>query len=178
MLEVHDATTQQVVFRRLLEATSRPGTRVELGAAPSWLSALAALCDSVVTLADPQGLLAATDWNFLQAVPAEPDQADFVLLRGDLPPPEGFRPQLGSLSEPEYGATILLAGVEPGEQLLQLSGPGIRDRLQVGVQGLHGGWLAAREGWTSAFPTGVDLLLCGRHSLLALPRTTRVTEAS
>jgi alpha-D-ribose 1-methylphosphonate 5-triphosphate synthase subunit PhnH len=178
MEAIWQAITQQQNYRVLLEAMSRPGSRQALhgvtessGAA---VAVLATLLDGSVSLSDPQGLLSETDCTLLQTVQAGPEQADYLLCRGQQAP--GFEPKLGSLPSPECSATLVVevASLNDGDLHLNLSGPGIRAKRECAIAGLDPDWLARREEWVGGFPLGVDLILVDREQVMALPRTTRV----
>jgi alpha-D-ribose 1-methylphosphonate 5-triphosphate synthase subunit PhnH len=175
---IWQAHTQQRVFRELVEAFSRPGEIRDLaddiGGATALRAVLATLIDAEVTLADPHGQVATTDWPLLQTAPASPEQSRYVVANGRHAP--DFQPMLGTLASPEYGATILLQvdQIGDGDTALILSGPGIDGRQTLCLAGLHPDWLARRADWTSGFPLGVDLLLCDARRIAALPRTTQV----
>jgi alpha-D-ribose 1-methylphosphonate 5-triphosphate synthase subunit PhnH len=62
-----------------------------------------------------------------------------------------------------------------GNHSLHLSGPGIESTTSISVDGLHPAWIAARQEWVSAFPLGVDFVLCDEHNFVAMPRTTQIT---
>ncbi|MBK7326043.1 MAG: phosphonate C-P lyase system protein PhnH [Propionivibrio sp.] len=59
-----------------------------------------------------------------------------------------------------------------GSLSIALAGPGIEERLELCLSGLHPDWLARREDWVGAFPLGVDILFCDAQRIVALPRTT------
>lgn len=170
---------QQQIFRGLLNAFSYPG-RIEecvFRTEPAWLAILSALVDGEVTLADPQQLLSAEDWPKLEARRAAPETADFILLDGSGAPT--VFPNLGTLDMPEGGATLLLRvealhGGEAGQLRLQLNGPGIRQQIFIGVNGLHPAWIETRNDWVSGFPLGVEMVLCDAQRYVALPRTTHI----
>lgn len=167
---------QQSIFRRLMEAFAYPG-RVQVlpgaCAGETLLGVLATLVDGSVTLADPDHLLPAEEWSRLEARRGAPEQARFVLVRGDSAPV--FAPALGSLESPEAGATLLLRVAALGEGLpLRISGPGVDGEELLSVSGLHPAWLDRRESWNAGFPMGVDLLLIGPAQASALPRSSRV----
>lgn len=170
---------QQQLFRGLLDAFSYPG-RIAACAAPgtpSWLALLSALVDGQTTLADPRQLLDESSRSKLEARLASPEQAAFILLDGSRAPE--LLPNLGTLEAPETGATLLLRvealhDTGAGALRLQLSGPGIRQPLSIGVDGLHADWIAARNDWVGSFPLGVELVLCDAQRIVALPRTTRI----
>lgn len=170
---------QQQLFRGLLAAFSYPGRITPCAApdTPSWLALLGALVDGQSTLADPQQLLDEACWPKLEARRAAPEQAAFIVLDGSRAPE--FLPNLGTLEAPETGATLFLRVAslheDEAEALrLQLSGPGIRLPLTLGVQGLHANWISSRNGWVGNFPLGVDMVLCDARRFVALPRTTRI----
>lgn len=170
---------QQQLFRGLLDAFSYPGriTTCAAPGTPSWLALLGALVDGQTTLADPQQLMDESSRPKLEARPAVPEQAAFIVLDGSRTPE--LVPNLGTLEAPETGATVLLRvealhDTDTGALRLQLSGPGIRQPLTIGVDGLHADWIAARNDWVGSFPLGVELVLCDAHRFVALPRTTRI----
>lgn len=167
--------THQSVYRKLLHATSYPGTVEELGE-PAWLSLLATLCDDAVTLADPGELIDERAREFLRARAGEANSADFVLLDAGTAPRTEFVPRLGDLENPEFGATLVLVGecIGEGPLRLRLSGPGVESEWDVAVTGFHPAWFKRRDDWVATFPLGVDVLICDRQRVAALPRTTSV----
>jgi alpha-D-ribose 1-methylphosphonate 5-triphosphate synthase subunit PhnH len=177
--EIWSPFMQQQIFRGLLDAYSYPG-RVTTCAEknmPAWLGILSALVDGETTLADPQQLLSDTWWPKLEARRASQEQAAYILLDGSLAPE--LLPNLGTLEAPEAGATLLirvdaLRSDMSGDVKLRLSGPGIRQQIDLSVNGLHLAWITARNDWVANFPLGVEMVLCDAHSFVALPRSTHV----
>jgi alpha-D-ribose 1-methylphosphonate 5-triphosphate synthase subunit PhnH len=170
-----DPARQQHVFRCLMEAFAYPGRVLALASGPGEAArlALATLVDAGVSLADPHDLLGPLDWLRLEATPVPPEQADFILCSGRIPP--GFQPRLGSLENPEQSATVLVRVERLGSgQALELAGPGIQDTQELRVAGLAPEWWSRRDAWVAAFPMGIDLLLVDGERAAALPRTTRV----
>ncbi|MFA6972056.1 MAG: phosphonate C-P lyase system protein PhnH [Gallionella sp.] len=170
---------QQQVFRGLLDAFSYPGriTACADSETTACLAILVALVDGETTLADPQQWLSSALWSKLEARHSIPEKAAFILLDGFQA--TDFKPSIGTLDAPETGATILLRvnSLHPdlsGNLRLQLRGPGIESTTSISVDGLHPAWITARQEWVSAFPLGVDLLLCDAHHFVAIPRTTQV----
>lgn len=177
--DIWDPAKQQKLFRSLLDAFSYPGriTQCATASTSSWFALLSTLVDGQTTLADPYKLLEEWQWPKLEARRASPEAAAFVILDGSHAPE--FLPSLGKLEAPEYGATLMLrvtslndAGI--GTLRLQLSGPGVRKPMIIGVDGLHTDWITSRNDWVSTFPLGVELVLCDAQSFVALPRTTRI----
>jgi alpha-D-ribose 1-methylphosphonate 5-triphosphate synthase subunit PhnH len=169
---------QQQLFRTLLDAFSYPG-RIQtcpLQAEPS-VALLSALLDGQTTLSDPQDMLQESIWPKLEAQRVPYELATFILLDGSRAPERV--PSLGTLEAPEGGATLLvrvasLHEKDAGALRLHLTGPGIRQPVAIGVDGLHADWITARNDWVSSFPLGVELVLCDARRFVALPRTTRI----
>jgi alpha-D-ribose 1-methylphosphonate 5-triphosphate synthase subunit PhnH len=154
MLELQaiwQADIQQQNYRALLEAMSRPGRRQTLyglsDTSAAVVAVLATLLDGSVSLSDPQGLLSETDRKLLQTLEAEPEQADYLLLRGQQAP--AYEPKLGSLSSPECSTTLVLEvrSLDAGEVHMKLSGPGIKGKQECAIDGLDADWLERRQEW-------------------------------
>ncbi|MDD2702249.1 MAG: phosphonate C-P lyase system protein PhnH [Sideroxydans sp.] len=176
--DIWHPASQQRLFRSLLDAYSYPGRiqRCPVQGDPG-LALLSALLDGQTTLSDPQDLLPESVWPQLEAQRVPYDLAAFILLEGRRAPE--MAPNLGTLEAPEHGATLLLRVAElhaddAGELRLQLSGPGIRQPISIGVDGLHADWISARNDWVSDFPLGIELVLCDAQGFVALPRTTYI----
>lgn len=171
---------QQQAFRAVLDAFARPGTQAVLGDSDALPQLLATVLDESVTLADPDRLLDADQRRLLLAPDARTNEARFILFDGRSAPPVDFEPPLGTLEAPEGGATLvltvdaLLPQKQPACTTLKLRGPGIADETTLHVAGLHRAWLERRAEWVSAFPLGIDLVLCAPQRIAALPRTTRI----
>ena len=173
-LDAWQPLTQGAVFRQLLQAFSYPGRVATVAEKDSALAhVLATLIDTEVTLADPHQLVEPRLLALLEARPAEPELAQFVVACADSAP--RFTPALGTLEAPEQGATLVLCVERLGEgQALSVSGPGVDGTLTLRVQGLNPAWLAARATWSAHFPLGVDIILVDRERIAALPRTSCV----
>ena len=169
---------QQTNFRLLLDAMAYPGRYFTLHAVPNEgaaaLSVLATLLDADVTFSDPYNLLRGDDWPMLQAKFALADEADYVLCDASQLP--DFSPKLGTLTNPDQSATLILNvnKLGKGGQTLKLSGPGIKYIEYLSVDALNAEWLSKRDEWLCAFPLGVDMILIDGQNVAALPRTTKV----
>lgn len=178
----------QRVFRAVLDAMARPGTRVELPLhvpAPEPLEAataavLLALADYETAVwldAGSGGGRVREHLRFHCGCPITDvvADADFAVVTDPraMPPLSAFR--AGTDEYPDRSATLVvqvptLTDGEPWE----LSGPGIRGRGRLAPDGLPAGfrgWLAENH---AGFPRGVDLILTSGWRLAALPRSTRV----
>lgn len=180
--DLHDSVWsplyQQRAFRALMTAFSFPGRPQSLPSCSDATGATciaAVLCDNEVSLADPDQLIAPVDIRRLGIREANPESAGFVIAEGNRAP--GFAPVLGTLAEPEKGATLIIRvdSVEGSNDFpLVLEGPGIQGTQTLSVDGLNSDWLAERARWNRNFPMGIDLILVDNTRVVALPRTTRI----
>ncbi|MGV3491410.1 MAG: phosphonate C-P lyase system protein PhnH [Devosia sp.] len=180
----------QSVFRAIMDALARPGTvqSIASDAAPpapltAELGAVAlTLCDhdtpvwlDPVLAASP----AVTGWiAFHCGAPTTADSAEaqFALVSDVALLPELAAFGQGTDEYPDRSTTVVLAA-GASVRAVTLKGPGIKDRL-VAELPLPGGdfddqWAENRE----RFPRGIDLLLVAAGTVVALPRTTRISEA-
>jgi alpha-D-ribose 1-methylphosphonate 5-triphosphate synthase subunit PhnH len=176
----YDPMSQQKTFRLLMQAFSYPGRVVNLSHLSNpLLGVLATLVDNAVLLHDATRALDPDVFLKLELKNASVDDAQFILANGSDAP--SFKPKLGSLEEPEGGATVILQvdGFERVETPMILNGPGIATQHILHVQGLHPEWLKHRREWNLGFPMGVDLILISQDAIVAWPRTLQIkTEAS
>lgn len=180
----------QGVFRAIMEALARPGTRQALltDASPpaplsSGLGAVAlTLCDhdSPVWL-DPELARnsAVTGWLRFQCgapLTSDPAEAQFALVSDSRHLPRLDRFTQGTDEYPDRSTTIALA-TGPLTRRLTLRGPGIKEQLTADLPFPEGDLLAQWRDNRARFPRGVDLLLVGDGAVIGLPRTTRISEA-
>lgn len=178
---VYDAFTQQRLYRALLEAHSYPGRVIDLAAhlngEPAFMGVLATLVDQATTLCDAEGVLHEDDWLRLEGqMEQDASDADYVLFKADLAPPDQFMPRLGDVYQPHLGATLILCvdSLVGGAIHFELAGPGIETVQRLSVSGLHSSWFEQRRVWVADYPMGVDIVLCDPMSMVAVPRTTQV----
>lgn len=170
--------SQQGYFRLILEAMSYPGKCLEVSVQPNdesmVMTVLATLLDNEVSLSDPHSLLQEREWSMLQVKKEFEEQADYILCKASESP--NFEPKIGTLPCPEQSATIILVvdRLGEGEHKLKMSGPGIKDREYLSINGFNLDWLLNRDNWNRSFPLGVDYIFVDEHSIAALPRTTKV----
>lgn len=173
-LQDWQAPRQQLAFRQLLDAFAYPGRLCELDCSTDALSLLlATLADGSVTLADPHTRISSDVWRRLGAREAAAEVSQFIVMPGGRMP--DFRPMLGSLENPEQGATVILLtdGFNRGHTL-HLSGPGIENQSRLCVSGVDPAWWTLRSQWNTAFPLGIDMILISGKQLAAIPRTTHI----
>ena len=168
---------QQQCFRRVLDAVSYPGSVESVGnETPALLATLACLADRMSRVHDRDDLVLESERRLLGAEFTELERAQFVIADGTRPPTPDWVPSQGTLSSPEFGATLLLQcdDLEQGDLAVEIEGPGIPSRKTNRLDGLHPEWIERRQDWVADFPKGVDFILCGRPGLLAWPRTTTI----
>jgi alpha-D-ribose 1-methylphosphonate 5-triphosphate synthase subunit PhnH len=182
---VDPATEAQLVFRLVLDATSRPGRVVELP--PDILARNdSGLCDAAAAYAltvldfetpvwlDATVARAASFLRFHCGAPVVDDPAaSRFAFAAALPSLDRF--DLGDEDYPDRSTTLILEVPEIAAQgALTLRGPGIRDRAQVTIGGVNTDFWRARAELAALFPLGLDFIfVCGRR-LVAMPRTTLV----
>lgn len=181
------AFESQAVFRRALEALSRPGRIVGVESdaqPPAGLDAAAcalalALLDQDTTLWCSPALRRPELGGYLRfhtgcVLAARAEDAHFVLAAaGELPPLDGLA--AGSDDYPDRSATVIVQVTSlSGDGAWRLSGPGIRDTAPLSCTGLPADFAAQWKRNGERYPRGVDLFLtCGRLAC-GLPRTTRI----
>lgn len=179
----------QAVFRKVMDAMAHPGRIVDLGEPAHAPAPLGAAASAVLaTLADydtpvwfeAEDVSDAASWLSFQTgapVTDDPGAASFAVLSAQSAVDTWPRFAVGTSSYPDRSATLLLPVQSlPGGHALRLTGPGIETASAIAPAGLPAGFSAAMARNAALFPLGFDLLLVCGGELLALPRTTRITE--
>lgn len=175
----------QVAFRSALQALSRPGTQVELGARVQGVNLGGAMAHLLLTLTDEdtpvwwqQADPATSTWlRFHTGAPqaTTSQAAAFAVLTQafGLGALDDFA--LGSASAPEFSCTLLVEvpSLDQGAAV-QWRGPGLREAQTVRVAGLPPGFWSQWQANHNLFPQGVDIIFCCGSAALGLPRTTLV----
>ncbi len=174
--------TQQKIFRDLLHCFSFPGEVINLKEYLEndsiLVAILSTILDQTVTWNDEDDLVENSDRLLLQSPLDTTKNAQYLVKNAVNPPPENFEINLGDLSNPETGATLILAGeaIGKGDFQLHLTGPGIVNTKTIFLQGFDPHWFTLRNQWNHNFPLGVDLILVDAEQMLALPRTTIILD--
>lgn len=181
------AQDNQRIFRAILLTMSRPGTVTVLG---NWAKppkalhpATAAVC---LTLADmdtplwigkngPQDVQTYLQFHCGVPIVRKQEKAAFaVLLDGnDLPDFTLFN--RGDLEYPDRSATVIIQvmSIEVGRGV-KLTGPGIKNEIQIEVGGLHFDFWQIFQQNNRNFPLGIDVILATPTEIVSLPRTVQV----
>jgi alpha-D-ribose 1-methylphosphonate 5-triphosphate synthase subunit PhnH len=175
----------QACFRAVLGAMSRPGSLHRAGEnlsappplAPATAAVLLTLADADTPLWLAPAFADACDWIAFHCgavvVPRIGDAAFAVAC--EMPDLDTLNS--GSDEIPEGGGTLILQvrGFDRGLRL-SLTGPGLAAPAELMVGQLPCNFVTAWEANHALYPRGVDLILCAGATLVALPRSVRITE--
>ncbi|WP_172297197.1 phosphonate C-P lyase system protein PhnH [Pseudoruegeria sp. HB172150] len=162
-------------FSALLNALSRPGTIHEMPE-PGLLPVALALIDRECrAFADDPELAATLKTTGATLVP--PELADHLLMSLDSEEAIDHlaRVTAGSQLYPDQGATVTVpASLDTGPQIT-LSGPGTPGSATIAIGNLHPAIWRVRAG-LCRYPLGIELIFVDGRRLVAIPRSTLVTE--
>ncbi|MFF2458490.1 phosphonate C-P lyase system protein PhnH [Peribacillus simplex] len=189
---VHDI---QTVYRKLVTATSRPGTLVVFEREAKTLDVQMECLSSTILLAltvlDPEvtfkviakeGEAVSRMINQLTySKPVDLPEADFIFILHDASEEQMKeainKAKVGNLLNPHESAMIILEvpDVTKGDSMI-LSGPGIQEESFISLPNVSA-WLGVRNEKNIEFPLGIDMYFVDRQDrLIALPRTTEIKE--
>ena len=180
----------QSTFRAVMEAMARPGSLQRLGAGagtPSGLmratSALAlTLFDHDTQIWLDSELAAASDVNaWLKfhtgaSIVEDPASAAFALVAGAATLPDLGRFALGSNEYPDRSTTVILqVGSLAEGRSYELRGPGIDGATSLRASITPDDLFERLAINARLFPRGIDIVLVHDETIVAIPRTTRLT---
>ncbi|MCM3170436.1 phosphonate C-P lyase system protein PhnH [Peribacillus frigoritolerans] len=189
---VHDI---QTVYRKLVTATSRPGTLVVLDREARTSDVQMECLSSAILLArtvlDPEvsfKVISKAEEAVSRMInqltyskPVDLPEADFIFILHDASEEQMKealnKAKVGNLLNPHESAMIILEvpDVTKGDSMI-LSGPGIQDESFLSLPNVSA-WLAARNEKNMEFPLGIDMYFVDQQDrLIALPRTTQIRE--
>ncbi|WP_028392533.1 phosphonate C-P lyase system protein PhnH [Bacillus cihuensis] len=189
---VHDL---QAVYRKLVDATSRPGSVIDLQREVEVLdvqtNCLSTTLLIALTVLDPEVTFKVitkqeeavsrliNQLTYSKSVDAS--DADFIFILEDALHEEMGdamnQAKVGNLSNPHESAMIILevSDVTKGKPV-KLSGPGIQGETYLNMQNVSN-WMEMRNEKNIEFPLGIDMYFVDhQHQLLAIPRTTQIKE--
>lgn len=191
---VHD---MQSVYRKIVDASARPGQLADLtkeacivkeegnNECPASILLLAlTLFDQEVTfkvISEKEENITKTINQLTYAKPVETEDADYILILQDAEVAaldtaiEKAKP--GTLKNPHSSATIIVEVSEVSDEpTLLLKGPGIQAIEFVHVE-TNEKWVESRQMKNKEYPLGIEMMFVDhQEQLLALPRTTQITE--
>ncbi|MGM0885618.1 MAG: phosphonate C-P lyase system protein PhnH [Bacillota bacterium] len=189
---VHDI---QTVYRKLVTATSRPGTLVVLDREARTLDVQMECLSSTILLArtvldhevsfkvisKAEEAVSRMINQLTYSKPVDLPEADFIFILHDASEEQMkealIKAKVGNLLNPHESAMIILEvpDVTKGDSMI-LSGPGIQDESFLSLPNVSA-WLAARNEKNMEFPLGIDMYFVDQQDrLIALPRTTQIRE--
>jgi len=178
----------QIVFRRILDATSHPGRIVEipadlLTANDAGLSqaaaafALTLLDFETPVWLDPKIASAGDYLRFHCGSPlvAAPNDSRFAFATDLMQLPELTGFDLGTPDFPERSTTLVIEVLDLAEApSLRLRGPGIQTSVALRIGGISGAFWKQRADLAPLFPLGLDIVFTSGRRLIVIPRTTIV----
>lgn len=164
-----DDARAAATFDALMRAASEPGTAWPLPGADAALIAEAVIDREVRAFASDATLAARI--GAMGAVSVTPDSADYVLApaKADL----AGRLKVGTLADPDQGATLIAPATFGAGTALRLTGPGIPGTRQIALDGIARDFWAARTA-AIRYPRGFDIFLHDGASVIGLPRSTHI----
>lgn len=164
-------------FRASLEALSRPGTLQPI--TPFMDSGLLAMASILLYAEVSYWYDGDRDFQIVRAIcgvrEAERLKADYLFF--DRPDAECLRQvNIGTPEIPESGATLIIGCRQLAREGIgvKLSGPGVRTCINTKLP-VTREFITMVHEVNSSFPMGVDLFFVSDdHSILGLPRTTRI----
>jgi alpha-D-ribose 1-methylphosphonate 5-triphosphate synthase subunit PhnH len=176
-------------FRIIMQAMSRPGVPVRLGAAleaPAPLHVTSAavaltLCDFQTPVWLSPALRNERTVHYLRFHTGAPvveqmEDAQFAFLSAKERPPLSLFAQ-GTHEYPDRSATLVIQAAQFNSRAVVLTGPGIKGTVGFGVEDLAQEFWAAMAENHARFPVGVDVIFAAPESLAAVPRSTAVRIA-
>lgn len=178
----------QMVFRRIMEAVARPGTRADLGPAVTPPQGLCVAAATVaLTLFDFETLVwldpalrggEVEAWlRFHCGCPltTNPSDAAFAVVTDAQAAPALGAFNLGDARYPDRSTTVILqVESQDGGQAAVLTGPGIKDQAVVAPKGLPEGFWTQMQDNHAKFQFGVDVMIVSGQVLTAVPRSSQI----
>lgn len=174
-------------FRSIMQAMARPGVPVSMDApleVPAPLKSASAavaltLCDFQTPVWLSPALANETVRGYLKFHTGAPvaerlAEAHFAFLSVEEEgPPLTFFAQ-GTHEYPDRSATLVIQVPGFHGRSVVLEGPGIKQAVRFGVDGLSQEFWTAMAENHARFPVGIDVIFAGPSSLAAVPRSTMV----
>lgn len=181
----------QAVFRLVLEAMAHPGRIVQLGGEVS--SAPAPLDDAAfavaltlfdfetpiwldTSLATPE-VTGSLRFHCGCPIVEQSEAAAFCLIGEASSIPSFTAFDHGTPEYPDRAATLIVQtdGFSEGEGW-RLRGPGVKDQIELRIQGLPAGFRERLSLNRAGFPNALDFIFTHRRQLVCLPRTARLGD--
>lgn len=184
----------QALFRTLLDCMSRPGKIgkmapsngvLEIGLDPCVVSVALTLLDQEVSfhIVHDNGASSSMLQVYTMARMAPMEQCDFVFLQGtDAVDIRSLK--RGILTYPDESATVVCsvkrlsaaATRSPGTTRLTLSGPGIKDKCQLCIDGIDQQLMSCWQTANQEYPLGIDWIFVDvEGNVCCIPRSTQFT---
>lgn len=161
-------------FEEIMWALSRPGlvrTLPSAGLAAIGECLLDAECSFAVV--DDAEFARALSKTRARSVPLQ--EADYVFATADTPEKtlEFAKLRIGTLNYPDHAATLFIPARFGFGARLMLTGPGIKDRVTIAMDGIDPSFWRVRA-QAVRYPLGWDVYLVDGDRVIGLPRSTRI----
>lgn len=185
----------QIIFRQIMGSFARPGLPVEISPlvkpSPEFDvsvagSLLMALMETGTALYLPNEAQISNWANYLKfhtscVLTPECQNAEFIWIQDGAHLPSLLSCALGSVEFPETSSTLIIDvnGIEINSESMDAkvwTGPGIKEPIQIDIQGISTAFWREREELRQMYPCGVDVIFCSSTQIVSLPRSTRIGE--
>ena len=177
----------QTVFRLLLDSMARPGTvavvpadaTTPTGFDPATTAVALTLFDFETDVWLEPAWRASEAEKYLRfhcgcTVVEKTQDAGFAVITAPQDMPRLGQFSIGSDQYPDTSATVLIQTTGlTDDGPIDLTGPGIKDRANVSVQGLPDWFWSDWDTNHGCFPTGIDLIFTAGDRLMCLPRSIK-----
>jgi alpha-D-ribose 1-methylphosphonate 5-triphosphate synthase subunit PhnH len=188
----HEEIILQKVFRRVLQAMSRPGRTYSVAAQYSVSDRWSSLMLVLRTVLDHEVSFCVVGngtgkelermiFDKTKSKVADIASADYIIVPDGDSHGEILKAQRGTPEYPDRSATVIfslpsLLLKEEGKPLLAFTGPGIREEIVTApLKGIEFRELACLKEINSEYPLGVDTLFIDQGGrVMALPRSTAI----
>jgi alpha-D-ribose 1-methylphosphonate 5-triphosphate synthase subunit PhnH len=185
----------QIIFRQIMGSFARPGLPVEISPlvkpSPEFDvsvagSLLLALMETGTALYLPNEAQISIWANYLKfhtacVLTPECQNAEFIWIQDGAHLPSLLSCALGSVEFPETSSTLIIDvnGIEINSESMDAkvwTGPGIKEPIQIDIQGISTAFWRERKELRQMYPCGVDVIFCSSTQIVSLPRSTRIGE--
>lgn len=179
----------QSVFKKVLDAISYPGRITRLGSEIEYPEPLNMASASIFLALADYSTPVWTDANYSNElfswlkfhcsadILEEPGQALFAMISDPQKMPDLCSFNHGTGQRPDSSATLVVQTKGLGwKNGFRISGPGIPRSMGLKVEGIPDVFWLQRKRMEKLFPLGVDVFFTCGDSLVALPRTTVVSD--
>lgn len=178
----------QAVFRRVLESISYPGRIIRLKASIDYpyplnmasAATFLALADYSTPVWIDKKSSELSSWLRFHCgaeIVNNPKDSLFAVVIDPSTMPDVFRFNQGTDQRPDHSTTLIIQATGLSwKSGRRISGPGIQRPIGLDVEGIPAEFWSQRKKMEKTFPSGLDVFFTCSDHVVALPRTSVVTE--